>query len=170
MTKSLQIFDYHIWANGSVFKHINGLPHEIYHQKVDSVFSSLSETVMHMYQVDYIWLMVIKQNRYEDIIQAINPLNELKSASLEIVEEKFRQIAKEYNQFISQLDDIHSEITIQHPSFGALTASYEELFHHVVNHGTYHRGNITAILRQLGYKGIPTDYIFYLYDHKGKQR
>ncbi|MEK3724277.1 DinB family protein [Paenibacillus sp. FSL H8-0034] len=38
-----------------------------------------------------------------------------------------------------------------------------ELVQHVVNHGTYHRGNITAMLRQLGHKGVPTDYIFYLY-------
>ncbi|MFC0332820.1 DinB family protein [Paenibacillus sepulcri] len=29
----------------------------------------------------------------------------------------------------------------------------------LVNHGTYHRGNITAILRQLGHPGTPTDYV-----------
>jgi uncharacterized damage-inducible protein DinB len=37
---------------------------------------------------------------------------------------------------------------------------------HVVNHGTYHRGNITAMLRQLGSKGISTDFIFYLYEQE----
>ncbi|WP_313897918.1 DinB family protein [Brevibacillus sp. FSL L8-0520] len=35
---------------------------------------------------------------------------------------------------------------------------------HVVNHGTYHRGNIAAMLRQQGYAGVPTDYVFYLYE------
>ncbi|WP_379865959.1 DinB family protein [Laceyella putida] len=38
-----------------------------------------------------------------------------------------------------------------------------ELVQHVVNHGTYHRGNITAMLRQLDNKGTFTDFIFYLY-------
>jgi uncharacterized damage-inducible protein DinB len=37
---------------------------------------------------------------------------------------------------------------------------------HVVNHGTYHRGNITAMLRQMGYASVPTDYGIYLYINK----
>ena len=40
---------------------------------------------------------------------------------------------------------------------------------HVVNHGTYHRGNITAMLRQMGYASVPTDYGIYLYINKSKQ-
>ncbi|MEH7531611.1 DinB family protein, partial [Priestia megaterium] len=32
------------------------------------------------------------------------------------------------------------------------------------NHGTYHRGNITAMLRQLGHPGVMTDYVLYLYE------
>ncbi|MEY9869279.1 putative damage-inducible protein DinB [Peribacillus sp. B2I2] len=38
-----------------------------------------------------------------------------------------------------------------------------ELGPHVVNHGTYHRGNITAMLRQMGYASISTDYGLYLF-------
>lgn len=34
----------------------------------------------------------------------------------------------------------------------------------IVNHGTYHRGNLTVMLRQLGRSGVSTDYIFYLYE------
>ncbi|MEC5258611.1 DinB family protein [Bacillus amyloliquefaciens] len=35
-----------------------------------------------------------------------------------------------------------------------------------MNHGTYHRGNISAMLHQMGYKGVPTDYIFFQTNHK----
>lgn len=34
---------------------------------------------------------------------------------------------------------------------------------HVVNHGTYHRGNISAMLHQLGDSSVMTDYAFYWY-------
>ncbi|MBE3554365.1 MAG: hypothetical protein IMW85_05085 [Thermicanus sp.] len=39
------------------------------------------------------------------------------------------------------------------------TNHLEEIIHHIVNHGTYHRGNIAAMVRQLGQTGVSTDYI-----------
>lgn len=33
---------------------------------------------------------------------------------------------------------------------------------HIVNHGTYHRGNITTFLRCQGYSGVSSDYIYFL--------
>lgn len=40
---------------------------------------------------------------------------------------------------------------------------------HVVNHGTYHRGQITTMLRQLGAKPVSTDMSrFYLDRAAGK--
>jgi uncharacterized damage-inducible protein DinB len=35
------------------------------------------------------------------------------------------------------------------------------ILQHVVNHSTYHRGQIATMLRQLGTKAIPTDLIAY---------
>ncbi len=52
----------------------------------------------------------------------------------------------------------------EHPNFGRLETQLSELVQHVVNHGTYHRGNFTTMLRQLGHQGASTDYIFYLYE------
>ncbi len=48
-------------------------------------------------------------------------------------------------------------------SYGAFQARCADVVQHVVNHGTYHRGNITAMLRQLGHAGAQTDYTLYLY-------
>ncbi len=41
--------------------------------------------------------------------------------------------------------------------------SLSEMILHVVNHGTYHRGNISAMLHQLGDSSVMTDYAFYWY-------
>ncbi|MCM3024666.1 DinB family protein [Heyndrickxia ginsengihumi] len=42
------------------------------------------------------------------------------------------------------------------------TQTLFELIQHIVNHGTYHRGNLAAMIRQLGYQGTSTDYITFL--------
>ena len=36
-----------------------------------------------------------------------------------------------------------------------------EMMLHLVNHGTYHRGQVTAMLRQLGAKPLATDLILF---------
>lgn len=47
-----------------------------------------------------------------------------------------------------------------------MKTTVSELLPHVVNHGTYHRGNITAMVRQAGYASAPTDYGLYLFMKK----
>src|SRR5215831_11059536 len=39
---------------------------------------------------------------------------------------------------------------------------------HVVNHSSYHRGQVTTLLRQLGAEAVSTDFLVY-YDEKSKQ-
>ena len=39
---------------------------------------------------------------------------------------------------------------------------------HVVNHSSYHRGQVTTLLRQLGTEAMSTDFLVY-YDEKPKQ-
>ncbi len=33
---------------------------------------------------------------------------------------------------------------------------------HLANHGTYHRGQVATLLRQLGHKATSTDYLRYV--------
>ena len=39
---------------------------------------------------------------------------------------------------------------------------------HVVNHSSYHRGQVTTLLRQLGAEPVGTDFLSY-YDEKGQR-
>ena len=38
---------------------------------------------------------------------------------------------------------------------------------HLANHGTYHRGQVATLLRQLGRKAAPTDYLRFIDAQKG---
>jgi uncharacterized damage-inducible protein DinB len=41
---------------------------------------------------------------------------------------------------------------------------------HVVNHSSYHRGQVTTLLRQLGAKPVATDLITYYRQQAGQEK
>jgi hypothetical protein len=41
---------------------------------------------------------------------------------------------------------------------------------HVVNHSSYHRGQVTTLLRQLGTEAVSTDFLVYYDESKGELR
>ena len=71
--------------------------------------------------------------------------------------------SEEYYRFFAEQQDSEQIIITEHPRFGRTEFVLADLIHHVVNHGTYHRGNISAMLHQQGERGIPTDYVYFLF-------
>ncbi|WP_066070355.1 DinB family protein [Neobacillus soli] len=167
---SLRLYDYHVWANERVFNHLKELPSEVYRQEVKSVFSSLEQVVIHLFNTDIVWLYAMSDKNYEEIQQLVGKYSEvMENKTLEEMEKEYLEFSKEYINFLSSQEDLDANKTLRHPMFGKLDTRLSELVQHVVNHGTYHRGNITAMLRQLGYPGPSTDYIFYLYEKQGER-
>jgi uncharacterized damage-inducible protein DinB len=55
-----------------------------------------------------------------------------------------------------------SEVIAYKTSKGdSYTSKVQEILFHMINHSTYHRGQIMDQLRQVGLEAISTDYIFY---------
>ena len=158
-------YNYHKWANTKIFNHLKELPEEVYHQEITSVFSSVKEVLIHMYQVDGMWLSVMSGAPFSDTMNVIKELKQKsENPTLDELINLFKEINEQYESFFTDLGDPENNIEIEHPRYGKLKTRVSELIQHVVNHGTYHRGNITAMLRQQGHAGVPTDYIFYLYE------
>jgi uncharacterized damage-inducible protein DinB len=43
---------------------------------------------------------------------------------------------------------------------------FAEVFEHCVNHGTYHRGQLTHLLRDLGMAAPSTDYLLFVEERR----
>jgi uncharacterized damage-inducible protein DinB len=80
---------------------------------------------------------------------------ETKGKSMEEKESIFHRLSERYKTFLRQHPEMEEPVSIEHSLYGQLKINLSELVQHVVNHGTYHRGNITAMLRQLDNKGTP---------------
>lgn len=163
---AIQLYHYHNWANNRLLAHLMQLPDEVYSQEIKSVFSSIQEVIVHMYQAEGMWLSVMSGDDFTRTMKKIKQLKEKSNdKNLKAMGKLFEEIAGEYDVFFNKLENPDEAITINHPRYGELHTPVAQMVRHVANHGTYHRGNITAMLRQQGYEGVSTDYIFYLYEN-----
>ncbi|WP_238403164.1 DinB family protein [Paenibacillus mesophilus] len=85
-------------------------------------------------------------------------VEETKGRPIEELDRMMTRLSDRFRDYIAEYEDIEAIC----PS-GEFKARYADFIQHLVNHGTYHRGNVTAMLRQLGHPGTPTDFGYYLY-------
>ncbi|MEN1967675.1 DinB family protein [Lentibacillus sp. N15] len=163
----LQLYDYHIWANNKFIARLKELPNSVYTQEIESVFPSIAETLAHIYIVDSVWLGVMREDPFDKVQEvSVQATQNSKGKTIDEMEALFEELTEQYEAFFSSLEDMDKPMAPEHPAFGRLETYLSELVQHVVNHGTYHRGNITAMIRQQGHASISTDYIMYLYDRQ----
>lgn len=151
----LQLYDYNIWANERVINHLNSLPSEIFIKQVDLGFKSIAEVIGHLVSVDEVWFARIREEspsiavtrQFTTIEEASNYLNRLQS---------------QIREYLLATKDIEKRVIYKNSTGQEFENRISEIIQHVVNHGTYHRGNITTILRHLGFPGVQTDYIAFL--------
>lgn len=154
----LELLGYHGWATRNILNHMAKLPSHLYQESLVSVFPSLSQVVNHMYDVDQIWYARINKD-YQRVERDLDNIRNALSA--------FESLHHEMVNFV-RTQDPRMTIHYQNSKGESFTNRLEEIIHHIVNHGTYHRGNIAAMLRQLGQTGVSTDYIYYLRAMAGK--
>jgi uncharacterized damage-inducible protein DinB len=161
----LLLHDYHVWANIKYFEQLRTLPEDVCHTEIQSVFPTIRKVLVHIGLTDVVWLGVMRGDSYDDIIAAREHYtHKFEGQQLDGIGAIFEEISVSYQDFFAEQDDLDQFVKCEHPKFGRLDAPLAELVQHVCNHGTYHRGNLSAMLHQLGYKGASTDYIFYLYE------
>ncbi|MFP7226083.1 DinB family protein [Priestia filamentosa] len=165
----LNQYHYHVWANERLFTHLKNIPSSAFHKEITSVFPTLSTALIHIYFTEVIWLKVMEGGKLEEIDEYVNRTKLTQNyAQKEIgeIENLFKQLKAKYQTVFKEMQVLTKRLSIQHPKLGDSNIFNYELIQHLINHATYHRGNITAMLRQLGYKGIATDYVFYLIENK----
>ncbi|BAU28773.1 putative damage-inducible protein DinB [Aneurinibacillus soli] len=166
--QAVQLYDYHTWANKRILEHVKNLQQEIYNKEAQGVFPSVSEALTHIYLMDALWLSVMSGDSFSTSIELLQQLSETtRGKSVHEMETAFLTLSERYKAFFEHKQNLDEAFSIEHPHFGRLETRLSELIQHVVNHGTYHRGQVTDMLRQLGHSGVSTDYVFYLYE-KGR--
>jgi uncharacterized damage-inducible protein DinB len=161
---AIEMYDYHVWANQTMLDRLKELPQDVYDKEIQSVFSSISKVMPHIYLTDSCWLDILTGKSMNEAMALANPLKEhTETKRIEELETMFFEISERYKAFFNQQENMEKTIVLDNPYAGIRETSYSEIVLQIVNHGTYHRGNITAMLRQMGHASIMTEYALFWY-------
>ncbi|MCH4568551.1 MULTISPECIES: DinB family protein [Bacillus] len=161
---ALIMYKYHVWANGVIIDRLKELPQDIYHKEIQSGFSSVSKVLSHIYLTDYAWFDIILGKSMNEAMVSTNQLREqVETKNIEEMKEIFQDLSERNKALLNSQEDIDKVIVVNNPYAGVLETSISESVLHVVTHGSYHRGNIATMLRQMGQTSVMQDFGLYLY-------
>jgi uncharacterized damage-inducible protein DinB len=149
---------YSIWANETLIAKLKTLDESILHQEVKSSFPSIAKTLLHMWDAEVIWI-----NRFNGVSLTDWPSKNFKGTTTDLLNGVARS-SRDIKNIVSSRGETFVNSTIRYKNLKG--EEFEEpvqyLLYHIVNHGTYHGGQITTILRELGIADLAsTDIIFY---------
>ncbi|MFT7333426.1 MAG: putative damage-inducible protein DinB [Sphingobacteriales bacterium] len=155
----VQMAGYNCWANARIQEMILKLEKGSWGTEVTSSFSSLKDTILHIWDAEVVW----STRMHGEPIQNWPSKDHNSTCEVTLINWlKFNQEFKEYAQSLTVKDWNQSVkyTTIANPLPNENTREF--MFRHCMNHSSYHRGQIITLLRQLGLKEIlSTDLLVY---------
>jgi uncharacterized damage-inducible protein DinB len=152
-----ELFSFDKWATNRTLESVAALSEEQFKRDLKSSHGGIHGTLVHLCGADWIWLERWKGNSPAGLMTAEQ------LPSLAILKEKWNSYRIETGLFLSTLDDNRLQAPLVYKDLkGNQHAELlvQQLLHKV-NHGSYHRGQIVTMIRQLGGKPQNTDLIGY---------
>lgn len=141
------LVDYHYWARDRMLDAIDVLTPEQYTRDLASSFTSIRATVVHTYGAEWNWYLRwvgTSPTGFPDA--ALFPDVKTIRAAWREQEQKIRLLVHSLAS-ANQLDRV-----LRYRTFAGeeMESAFSQMLQHVVNHATFHRGQVTTMLRQLG--------------------
>ena len=140
------LLDYHYWARDRVLAAVEGLTPEQFTRDLGSSFKSVRDTLAHTYSAEWAWY-----SRWH----GTSPTSMLPASDfpdVATIRTKWIEHEAKVRAFVAALGDEEISRVIEYKLLSgqpAATALWQML-QHMVNHASYHRGQVTTMLRQLG--------------------
>lgn len=147
---------YNAWANNRIFEALAPLSPEQYMQDMKGSHGGIHPTLVHMVGAEKIWL-----ERFQGSPQPFLASDAL--PSLAAVKEVWEKVGFDTAKWLGTMTDkkLQETFTMKTLKGDTFTHIVWQAFQHLVNHSTYHRGQIITMMRQLGVKPPGTDLILF---------
>ncbi len=155
----LELYDYDRWANAKVLDIAATLSDEERHRELGASYGSVFGTLAHILWAEWRWL-----GRWRPGSAGPDPLTAKNLSGLRRLWTAFEAEQKKYLSALNEAD-LGRSLTYENPPGTRWTYSFQHMLQHVVNHSTYHRGQLTSLFRALGATPAPLDFLEY-FDEK----
>lgn len=160
-----ELYAYDRWANRRLLHAVAALSPEAFARDLGSSFPSVRDTVAHVLAAEWVWL-----RRWKGTSPTGTP-EDWDLSTLEAIRTRWREVESEQEAFVSDLEDedLRRVVSYRNTRGEPFESTLAQMLRHVVNHSTYHRGQVVTMLRQLGAEPPSTDLIqFYREDAPGR--
>lgn len=143
---------YNIWANNRLIGDLKENADEVMTQKIVGSFPTIRATILHIWFAETGWLSRLNGNGWD-----AKKVTEFTDTNQDLFKE-WQKTSKEFTNFTSKVE-LEKEIQFEHKG-EEFSIPSREIIQTVCNHGSYHRGQVVMMMRQLGIDKIAqTDYI-----------
>jgi uncharacterized damage-inducible protein DinB len=154
------LYDYNSWANHRAMDACAVLSNEQFTKDLGSSFRSVRDTFAHIMGGEWVWLERF-QGRSPSAMPAADSCPDLAT-----LKTRWAEIERNLLAFVAGLNqaDIDRVFEYKTMNYGVYKNPLGQSLQHLVNHGSYHRGQIATMLRQLGVKPIATDLMHFYHE------
>jgi uncharacterized damage-inducible protein DinB len=140
------LLEYHYWARDRVLDAAAALTAEQFTRDLGSSFKSVRDTLAHIYAAEWAWCSRWNGHSPKALLAAdVFP-------DVGTLREKWRELETNVHAVLDRMAKQGLDEVIAYTMFNgdARSSVFWQMVQHVVNHASYHRGQVTTMLRQLG--------------------
>ena len=149
------LYNYNYWARDRQLAACAKLTNEQFTRTLGGSFASLRDTLVHLAGAEWIW-----SERWNDRSPRLFPKGE-QFPDLSALREYWRGVERDVQCFVIGVTEaaLAKPLTYTNVAGEQWTYPLGQAMFHLVNHGTYHRGQVTTLLRQLGAEAPGLDFL-----------
>ena len=152
-----RIYEFDVWANGRIFDALARLDEGALTRDLRSSFPTIQATAGHLAGVEWIWL-----RRWKGESPTAAP-PWYAGAPVPLLRRELDAIEEERARFLAMLGDeeLPRPVSYRNLKGEPFSIPLADLLFHCANHSTYHRGQLTTLLRQAGATPPSTDFVLF---------
>jgi uncharacterized damage-inducible protein DinB len=152
-----RFFAYNEWANARVFDAAGRVSRDQFTKDLGSSFPSIRDTLAHLAGVEWVWL-----RRWKGESPSATP-GWMAASDVDTLRTHLHEVESERAAFLDALNESDLQRRIAYINFKGERWEYSlaDMLLHLVNHSTYHRGQVVTMLRQVGAAAPATDFLVY---------
>lgn len=158
----LRLYDFHHWATDRVLDALVPVSVELLDRVWGGSFGTGRALLRHVVGVEWLWLERWN-GRSPKALPDPPPTNSGRDFRAD-----WERVKREQREFLDELGGDRLALPLAYVNLKGERWTYVlgDVLAHVVNHGTYHRGQLTHLLRDLGLSAPSTDFLLFVEERR----